>query len=574
MALLTGSSVYTATVALTRPSNTTAYTAGDVVGAADTTTAANAGSAILTLPNISAAGGAIRIDSVCLFINNTAVPSGMDAFRLHLYSMPPMAILDNAAFDLTSTEMPRYLGFVALALPVDIGSTLYSGAVNVNKVVRMLPYSQTLFAELETRGAYTPASGTLYTVKLNTVEVDGATTDSENLLWAYAGGAVPTLDLEFARTKTLNNQVTRTPLVTFTRASSGTFVDSAGTLQTAATDVPRFDHNPTTGESLGLLVEEARTNLLLRSEEFDNADWGAQGAAPTITANTAISPSGTLTADTITFAAADSRLQGNLLSFTAGVSYTFSVYVKAVGVSLNKFRLAFFDGAQQNSADFTVSNLTWTRITSTFVAASTASGRVQIRNASDALANSLFVWGAQLEAGAFPTSYIPTTSATATRAADVASITGSAFSSWYNAAAMTIFSEASSASGAAYNGHVYSIGPEFNNSITHIRQSDFQPVGRIRNASVDEYGAIGNGAIWTGTLANRFALALSATSGRQASNGALATGSDDTSITFPAASSMSIGTLATGTLFLNGTIRRLAYWGQRLPNNVLQAITQ
>ena len=62
------------------------------------------------------------------------------------------------------------------------------------------------------------------------------------------------LDLRFADTKSLTDAVTGQSLVTFTRASSGTVTDSAGVLQTATTDVPRFDHNPTTGESRGLLV--------------------------------------------------------------------------------------------------------------------------------------------------------------------------------------------------------------------------------------------------------------------------------------------------------------------------------
>jgi hypothetical protein len=64
----------------------------------------------------------------------------------------------------------------------------------------------------------------------------------------------PSLDLNFARTRALD------PRITFTRASTGTFVGSDGLIKTAAINAPRFDHNPTTGESLGLLVEEARTN--------------------------------------------------------------------------------------------------------------------------------------------------------------------------------------------------------------------------------------------------------------------------------------------------------------------------
>jgi hypothetical protein len=141
---------------------------------------------------------------------------------------------------------------------------------------------------------------------------------------------------------------------------------------------------------------------------------------------------------------------------------------------------------------------------------------------------------------------------------------------------MTIYSEASSASGAAYTGYVYSIGGvDFNNSIQHYRQSDFQPVARVRVDSVDTYGATGNGAIWTGTSVNKFALALSATSGRQASNGSLATGGDDTDIRFPTMTSITIGALVGGTsLPINGTIRKIAYYDVRLTNAQLQALTQ
>ena len=211
----------------------------------------------------------------------------------------------------------------------------------------------------------------------------GNTTQTANGVTTRPG---PSLDLNFAASLNTVDQVSGKNLVSFTRTTSGTYFDSAGVLRSAA------------------------VNLLLRSEEFNALPWATQSTPPTITANTAVSPNGSLTADTITFASADSRLQSDTISFTAGVAYTFSIYARAVGTSLNKFRLAFFDGAQQNSADFTVSNLTWTRITATFIAANTALGRVQIRNATDVLANSLFFWGAQLETGSVATAYIPTTS--------------------------------------------------------------------------------------------------------------------------------------------------------------------
>ena len=161
---------YRSTVTITRPSNTTGYTAGDVIGIADSGTPANAGSAIHTLTTIGPSGGHIIIQSVELFIGLTAVTSGMAGFRLHLYSASPTAILDNAAFDLVSGEVASYEGFIDLPTPQDFGSTLYTQADYPGRLVKLASASTSLFAELETRGTFTPASGTVYTLRVKTLE--------------------------------------------------------------------------------------------------------------------------------------------------------------------------------------------------------------------------------------------------------------------------------------------------------------------------------------------------------------------------------------------------------------------
>lgn len=164
------SKAYRSVVSFARPSNTTAYTAGDVIGVADTGTPANAGSAIHTLTSIGPAGGYVLIQSVELLIGNTSVPSGMSGFRLHLYTASPIAILDNAAFDLVSGEVANYVGFVDLPTPADFGSTLYSQADYSGRLIKLASASTSLFAELQTIGAYTPASGTVYTLRVKTLE--------------------------------------------------------------------------------------------------------------------------------------------------------------------------------------------------------------------------------------------------------------------------------------------------------------------------------------------------------------------------------------------------------------------
>jgi hypothetical protein len=154
---------YRAAVTITRPSNTTAYTAGDVVG--DT-----GGSAIITLPSIGPSGGYVLVQSVSLVFSDAAVISGMAAFRLHFYSASPTAIADNAAFDLVSGDRGTYMGFVDIPAPQDMGSSLFTQADYSGRLIKLAAASTTLYAELETRGAYTPASASTVEVRVATLE--------------------------------------------------------------------------------------------------------------------------------------------------------------------------------------------------------------------------------------------------------------------------------------------------------------------------------------------------------------------------------------------------------------------
>lgn len=154
---------YRATVTITRPSNTTAYTAGDVLG--DT-----GGSAIITLSNIGPSGGYVLVQSVSLVFSDTAVISGMGAFRMHFYQTSPTAIADNAAFDLVSGERASYMGFIDLSAPTDFGSSLYTQVDYPGRLIKLATGSTTLYAELETRGAYTPASASTIDVRVATLE--------------------------------------------------------------------------------------------------------------------------------------------------------------------------------------------------------------------------------------------------------------------------------------------------------------------------------------------------------------------------------------------------------------------
>ncbi|MFA5172732.1 MAG: hypothetical protein WC426_14310 [Sulfuriferula sp.] len=146
----------------TRPANTTAYTAGDVVGPA---------LAALEFVNVGNPTTDVIITDADLEIDITAVPSGMTSFRLYLYNAtPPSALADNAAFDLPAGDRASFLGYIDLGTPVDLGSTLYVQTSQINRNVK-LGATTSLFAYLVTVGGFTPASATVKSITLHTVAV-------------------------------------------------------------------------------------------------------------------------------------------------------------------------------------------------------------------------------------------------------------------------------------------------------------------------------------------------------------------------------------------------------------------
>jgi hypothetical protein len=211
-----------------------------------------------------------------------------------------------------------------------------------------------------------------------------------------------------------------------------------------AINVPRLDY--TLGSCPSILVEPARTNLLLRSEEFDNASWTKQNAS--ITANTTTSPDGTSTADKlIEDTSTGLHSVARIGAIASAGTYTLSVYAKAAertniaigNSSSNHFAIfnlslgTIVQGSQGTVTNGAISsvdangyyriscNITVTAATSiTINLVSTGTTTNYTGNGT----SGLFIWGAQLELGSNATSYIPTTTATVTRNADVISKTG------------------------------------------------------------------------------------------------------------------------------------------------------
>jgi len=151
---------YVAKVSVTRPANTTAYTAGDVVGAT---------AAVWEFPLIGASGGQIIITGVDHRIDVAAIPAGMSSFRLHLYdATPPSALADNAAWDLPAGDRASYLGFIDIGSPVDMGSTLFVQEDQKNKKVK-LNASTSLFGYLVTNGGFTPTLSAVKTLRIHSL---------------------------------------------------------------------------------------------------------------------------------------------------------------------------------------------------------------------------------------------------------------------------------------------------------------------------------------------------------------------------------------------------------------------
>lgn len=149
---------YSATATQTRPNNTTAYTGLDVVGADP--------GAVMEFPAIGPSGGHVEITASLLRIDVNAVPSGMANQRLHLFNAAPAAITDNAAFNLPSGDRAKYLGFVDLGTPIDVGDTLAVQAKGIAHVVKLAEGSTSLYGVLQTIDGYTPAAETVTTVTL------------------------------------------------------------------------------------------------------------------------------------------------------------------------------------------------------------------------------------------------------------------------------------------------------------------------------------------------------------------------------------------------------------------------
>jgi len=195
------------------------------------------------------------------------------------------------------------------------------------------------------------------------------------------------------------------------RATGATRVNASGLIETVANNVPRLDY--TGGGCPSILVEPQRTNLVLRSEEFDNASW--EKISSTITANTTISPDGTQNADTLVITSGGYLLNEiSGYSAVSGQSITISIFAKNQTTNFLAFGGATISGTDvYNIQDYSNG---WYRHTVTRTFTSTSVGIIQFIIFNPV--GTHIIWGAQVEEGAYATSYIPTVASAVTRNRD------------------------------------------------------------------------------------------------------------------------------------------------------------
>lgn len=375
--------------------------------------------------------------------------------------------------------------------------------------------------------------------------------------------------------------------VTFTRTTDAThpatYVDSSGYITAATNNQPRFDYDPVTLACKGLLIEESRSNLFTYSSALDDASWlktaSGTGTAPAVTPNNATAPDGTLTADTIVFntgagtTTSDQSILSKAVTVTNATVYTDSFYLNGTaGAKLLMRGVA--------SSGYTQITLTgsWQRVTLAETSSGTSRGiELGLRQGLSGIGTinssvTVAVWGMQLELGAFATSYIPTTTAALTRNADVAVMTGTNFSDWFNASQGSF--EFVGDLLALFNGPTFIKADDGTENERYFLygNASFSPTivvtdGGVAQASRSSGTLVANTQFKTvyGYKLDDFGISTNA--------GSVQT---DTAGTLPTVTQLGIGCNAAGTpaAFMNGHVAKVFYWPQKLTSAEIRAFSK
>lgn len=381
-------------------------------------------------------------------------------------------------------------------------------------------------------------------------------------------------------------------LVSFSRSNAtATRVNASGLREVVAADAARFDYDPGSQVCRGLLIEPQRANLITYSE----SSWTAE--AGTISDDVVAAPDGNTTGDKFVSNSTSGVAHGARKSYstTIGVTYTYSISVKsaeyskvriadtaysafAVSYDLNTLSRTSFGGSAFVGSSIRLDANGWHRISITFTATQTLhrfstvgttsnydlSSGAQFTGAGDNVSG-IYVWGAQLEIGSEPTTYIPNlATGTTTRNADDALITGTNFSSFWQAGRGGVLVRAlpSTVSGTR---PLVQFDDNTADNIIALRGNTTNPELYIRSGGVDQ------ATIDAGTIsAAAYRLA-----GTWAAGNAAASLNSDAAVlgapgAIPAATQARLG--SDGTNYLNGHLQALEYYDSRISNTGLRMV--
>jgi hypothetical protein len=410
----------------------------------------------------------------------------------------------------------------------------------------------------------------------------------------YLSFYAPLADLGDGQVDTYNK--TKGESGTFTRATVATCRLKSGLLKKVASGVPR-SHYLEDGTYGGYLAEGARTNLCLRSEEFDNASWTDPTADATVTANATAAPDGTTTADLIIDdnALAVERRSQAFTVLQDALDHTFSVFVKQSTAATCAMRLTYTGGTPVDSivlftfATEALSLLTgsatgltveswgngWYRLVMTLPNNNTAGSTTlratvfPVSTTDVASTGETYFWGAQLEKASFASSYIPTTTAAVTRNADVLTyaVNGNASQTEGTLYAEAYCNPESSNAGASQI--FVSLNEGIGNEEIDLRRT----TGGTGSLVVFDGGAQQTGES-LGALADEAAVKIvgsyAVNSFKASINGGAV--SSDTAGTLPSTTRVEIGARGGG-LPLFGTIKNVRIWQRQMPDALLQSMT-
>jgi len=403
-------------------------------------------------------------------------------------------------------------------------------------------------------------------------------------LVSYTGDGSSSIDVAFASLST-------TGATDYNATTTSIHRQYAPSLKSVATaGQPRFEYDPSTdGQSVGILIEGSATNLLNRSEEFDNAYWSK--GRTTVQPNAAVSPAGDLTADLITAnatGASETHYAAKVFSFTSGTTYTLSVYAKAAGLTqltLQAGNTATWDASVQftltgdgstsvssGSAAIERCGNGWYRCSITGDAAASASTNVLFKlvsGGSDSFDgddySGALLWGAQLETGA-ASSYIKVEGSTATRASESLSVATADIG--YTGGPVSIVAEGEG--GRGDYPRLFSMG-DSSSYLTFFRLSSAASASTAYKFWVNDSG-VRQADLNEEASVTRVAVSVDTDSVKSCGNGGAV--QSDTAAVMPVLSTtLQIGDQPTGGKQWNGHIKRLAIYSEPLSSTNLQALT-